>query len=273
MAIITVSRQIASLGDEASRKIAEKLNYKFFGKKELEKRIVELGFPASKLSKFDEKKLGFLAGLTRSRDEYLNYLMTAILEAAAENNCVIVGRGSFIILKELENHISCRFIADENLRIERLQSELNCNRKVALKKLSESENQQKNFHKSFFNFDIHDPAMFDILINTCKIDVDSIAESIASLVKKHVTEQKDAAGQAKIDELLIGQRIVDILIFLYNLDITYLRTSIDGKKLTLHGIAGNQTVVDSAVTIVEAELPNFEVKSAISVTQDFKAYR
>ena len=103
--------------------------------------------------------------------------------------------------------------------------------------------------------------------------MDSIAESIASLVKKHVTEQKDVAGQAKIDELLIGQRIVDILIFLYNLDITYLRTSIDGKKLTLHGIAGNQAVVDSAVTIVEAELPNFEVKSAISVTQDFKAYR
>ena len=273
MAIITVSRQLASLGDETSQKIAEKLGYKFFGKKELEKRIVELGFPAAKLSKFDEKKLGFFSGLTRIRDEYLNYLLTAILEAAAENNCVIVGRGSFIILKELENHVSCRFIADEDIRAERLQKASSCSDKEALKKITESESNQKNFHKGFFNFDINNPAMFDILVNTSKLDVDSIAESIAALVKKHVTSQKNEAGQAKIDELLIGQRIVDILIFLYNLDISFLRTSIEGKKLTLHGIAESQTVVDSAVTIVEAELPNFQVESAINVTQNFKGYR
>lgn len=272
MAIITVSRQIASLGDEISRKIAERLGYKFFGKAELEKRIVELGFPEAKLAKFDEKRLGFFAGLTRVRDEYLNYLMTAILEAAAENNCVIVGRGSFIILKDLENHISCRFIADEPVRTERLQSEFKCNARDALKKISESEAQQKKFHKDFFNFDLHDPAMFDFIGNTSKLDADSISSSVITLAKEYVTPQKDAAGQKKIEELLIGQRIVDILIFLYNIEISYLRTSIEGKKLTLHGIAGSQKDVDCAVTVVEAELPGYEVKSAISVNHDFKAY-
>ncbi|MBP3772179.1 MAG: cytidylate kinase-like family protein [Treponema sp.] len=273
MAIITVSRQLASGGDEVSRKIAERLGYKFFGKKELERRIVDLGFPETKLARFDEKKVGFLAGLTRSRDEYLNYLMTAILEAAAENNCVIVGRGSFIILKDLENHISCRFIADDAVRIERLQNEMSCNKKSAVKKINETESIQKNFYKSFFNFDIHEPTMFDVLLNTTKLDADALSSSIATLCQEHVTEQKNAAGQQKIDELLIGQRIVDILIFLYNLDITYLRTSINGNKLTLHGIADNQSVVDSALTIVEAELPSYQIESAINVTQDFKAYR
>jgi hypothetical protein len=87
-----------------------------------------------------------------------------------------------------------------------------------------------------------------------------------------VTEQKDSDGQRRIEELLIGQRIVDILIFLYNLDITFLRTSIDGKKLTLHGIAPSQSVIDSAVTIVEAELPSYQVVSAVSVAEDFKAF-
>lgn len=272
MAIITISRQLGSGGDEIAGKIAENLGYKFFGKKELEKRIVELGFPASKLSRFDEKKLGFFAGLTRSRDEYLNYLMTAILEAASENNCLIVGRGSFIILKELENQISFRFIADEEKRLESLKKNLGLDKKSALKKITESENQQRSFHKDFFNFDIHDPAMFDFLVNTSKIDADSIAASISTLVKNYVTEQKDSDGQRRIEELLIGQRIVDILIFLYNLDITFLRTSIDGKKLTLHGIAPSQSVIDSAVTIVEAELPSYQVVSAVSVAEDFKAF-
>ena len=272
MAIITVSRQLASDGDEISRKIAEKLGYKFWGKTEIEKRIVSLGFPESKLSKFDEKKIGFLAGLTRSRDEYLNYLMTAILEAAAENNCVIVGRGSFIILKDLENHVSCRFIADEKIRVERLQKKLDCTGKIALKKIADSEAQQKSFHKGFFNFDVNDPEMFDMLVNTSKIDSDSIANSIVSLTKQYVNPERDSEGQKKLNELLIGQRIVDILIFIYNLNIEFLRASLKDKKITLHGVADSQKTLDAALTIVEAEMPGYELESAISIGKDFKSY-
>jgi len=272
MAIITVSRQLSSLGDEISQQLAKNLGYKFFGKKEIEARIVELGFPESKLSKFDERRVGFLTALTRTRDEYLNYLVTAILEAASENNCVIVGRGSFIILKDLANHISCRFIADENLRKSRLKNELDCQEKLASKKIIESENQQKSFYKGLFNFNIHDPAMFDLIINTSSMDVKSISASIEALSKNYITEEKNIQGQKKIDELLIGQRIVNMLIFDYNLAISFLRISMEDKKITLHGVAESPVVIDSALAIVSGELPDFEIESAISVTQDFRTY-
>lgn len=269
MAIITISRQLASLGDEIAIKIAEKLGYKFFGKKELEKRILSLGFPQAKLSKFDERKLGFFAGLTHIRDEYLNYLMTAILEAASENNCVIVGRGSFIILKELENHVSCRFIADKSLRMERLQKNFDCTEKEALKKISDSEIQQKAFHKDFFNFDVNDPEMFDLLVNTSRIDSDSIVDSVAALANTYVTPARNEEGQKKINEILIGQRIVDILIFIYNLNIEFLRATMKDKKITLHGIADSQKTLEAALTIVEAELPGYEIASSLTVGRDF----
>lgn len=268
MAIITISRQLASYGDEIGSKIAETLGYKFFDKKEIEKRIVALGFPESKLAKFDDRKIGFLAGMTRSRDEYLNYLMTAILEAAAEGNCVILGRGSFIILKDLANHISCRFIADENSRSVRVQKKYGCNSKTALKKITNSEVRQKGFHKEFFNFNINDPTMFDYLASTSRIDPDSIAQSVVALTQKYVSADREREGQKKIEEMLIGQRVVDILTFIYNLDITFLRASVDGNILTLHGIAGTQKDVDAAITIVEAELPNYQIASAISIARD-----
>ena len=82
MAIITVARQVAALGDEISAAVAQKLGYKFVGRKEIEKKIVELGFPESKLIKYDERKPGFFASLAKDRDEYMDYLLTAILEAA-----------------------------------------------------------------------------------------------------------------------------------------------------------------------------------------------
>lgn len=276
MAIITVSRQLSSLGDEISRKIAEKVGYRFFGRAEIEKRILELGFPENKLRKFDEKRLGFLANLTRSRDEYLNYLVTAVLEAAFEDNCVIVGRGSFIILKDLENHLSCRFIADAALRSERLQNEQKLSKKDADKKILESENQQKNFYKGFFNFDIHDPAMFDLIVNTANIDTDSITSSILTLTQNYITEQKTSGGLKKLEEMLIAQRIANMLVFDYNLPIHFLRISSEedcgAKKITVHGMAESASVIASAISIIEGELPSYKIENALSVSQDFKDF-
>lgn len=272
MAVVTISRQLASFGDEIGARIAEKLGYKFVGKEELEKRIVSLGFPKDKLSKFDDKKLGFFAGLTHIRGEYVNYLVTAILEAAAENNCVIVGRGSFIILKDLENHVSCRIIADEKIRAERVMKDMGCDRKSALKKITGDDARQKSFHKEFFNFDVQNPAMFDLLVSTSSLGVGAIVESVAALANNHVTPQKDALGQQKIEELLLGQRIVSLLVFIAGLNISFLRASIDGRRITLHGISDSKSTVDMAINLVSAELPGYQIESAISVEQNFKVY-
>ena len=45
MAVITVSRQVAAHGDEVAAELAKLLNYKFVTRKDIENRIVELGFP------------------------------------------------------------------------------------------------------------------------------------------------------------------------------------------------------------------------------------
>ena len=59
MAIIALARQVAAFGDEVGVALAEKLNYKFVKRTDLEKRIVELGFPESKMPKYDERSMQF----------------------------------------------------------------------------------------------------------------------------------------------------------------------------------------------------------------------
>ena len=127
MGVIAISRQVAALGDEIAAEVAEKLGYKFINRQELEKRIVTLGFPAGKLKKYDEKKPGFFASLVKDRDEYLHYLQTAVLEAAEEGNCILIGRGAFIILESLPNLVSLRFVAKDEIRMQRLQKEFDWN--------------------------------------------------------------------------------------------------------------------------------------------------
>ena len=151
MAIIAISRQVASLGDEIAESVAKKTGYKFITRHDLEKRIVDLGFPAEKLKKYDEKKPGFFASLVKDRDEYLNYLQTAVLEAASEGNCILIGRGSFLILENLPNLLSLRFIASDTVRMERLMKEFNWTEKQAIQRITESDTNRKCFHKIFFN--------------------------------------------------------------------------------------------------------------------------
>lgn len=45
MAILTVSRQVASLGDELCKSIAARLGYRFVSRKDIERKILSLGFP------------------------------------------------------------------------------------------------------------------------------------------------------------------------------------------------------------------------------------
>lgn len=277
MAILTVSRQIAALGDEICAAVAEKLNYRFFTRKDIEKRIIELGFNKEKLKKFDERKPGFFASLSRNRDEYLDYLQTAILELASTNNCILIGRGSFFILKDLPNHISCRFVSDDSVRLERIKKEFGIDEKSAMKRITESDTNRSGFHKSFFNVDVTDASFFNFIMNSSLSDIDTISEMLSVALKKQMTADHEKEGMNKINESLIGQRIVNLLVFDYSMDIHYLRASIsenvNGKNcVVLRGIAESSAVVEHALKIASSEFSEYEIKSEISVVQDFKAY-
>ena len=272
MAVLTISRQVAAFGDEIAAATAERIGYRFVTRTDIERRIVELGFPAEKLRKYDERKPGFFASLTKDRDEYLDYVQTAILETAADGNVILIGRGSFIILEDLPNHLAFRFIAPDDIRLERLKREFSWSDKQALKRIQESDANRLGFHKSFFNYGCTNPALFHLVINTGMLDVGSAATMIAETVKATMTPEKEAAGQKRVEELLIGQRIVNMLVFDYHLGISFLRAGIKDKKVTLQGVADSTAVVDRAMAIAASELPGYTVESAVSVVQDFKAY-
>ena len=272
MAIVAISRQIAALGDEIAAIAAEKLGYVFIRRDELEKRIVQHGFPAEKLGKYDEKKPGFFAALVKDRDEYLHYLQTAVLEAASENNCVLIGRGSYIILEDVPNVVSFRLVAKDSVRLQRLENEFACTKKQAQQKIDESDKNRSGFHKSFFDIDIADSTHFHFVLNTGLIGADEGGALIADFVKSHISSERDALGAEKIKTLLAAQRLVNTLVFTHKVNIEFLHAVIDGKTIVLQGVADSSAVVEQAVVLSKKEMPGYDVKSRISIVQDFKAH-
>ena len=213
MAIITISRQVAALGDEIADAEAKKLGYTFINRRQIEQRIVELGFPAEKLNKYDERKPGFFASLAKDRDEYLNYLQYAVLEAAVSGNCILIGRGSFIILDGVENLVSLRFVSDDNVRLERLKTEFNWNDRQAQARIAESDANRRGFHKSFFNLQNEDPQHFMLTLNTSRLSLEESVRIIETVVKGYITPEKEVAGTARVQDLFKGQSLVNHLLF------------------------------------------------------------
>ncbi|MCR5723700.1 MAG: cytidylate kinase-like family protein [Treponema sp.] len=272
MAIVTLSRQSGSLGDEIGMLIARRLGYTFFDRKEIEQRIIAKGFPKERLKLYDERKPSFLANFARFRDEYLHYLSQTVLEMARENNCVIMGRGAFLMLSDVPSHIALRFVSTYEERLSHIMDLLHISdEKLAAKTLQASDKRQDGFYKSYFKYDLHDPSRIHAIINTAKMSPDMLAEMIVSGIERHVTPAIEKAGENRIEELILSQKIASKLIFEQKLPIDSLWVRIDGKKMTLWGIASSSATVERAITIINTDFPGFEIDTKINCVQDFRS--
>ena len=225
------------------------------------------------MPKFDERKPGFFASLTKDRDEYLNYAQYAILEAASQKNVVIIGRGAFAVLQNVPNNISVRLIADEETRKDRLRKEFNWDEKQALQRINESDANRSGFHSSFYNVDINDPVNYHAILNTGILSLELAVDLIAELVEKKVTVKQEEEGSKMIDDLLKAQRVVNKLSMERKLNIEFMHASIQGNTVVLHGVSDSPAVVEQALQFIREEMPGYDAKSAVSIIHDFKTFQ
>ena len=269
MAILTLTRQSGSFGDEIGMMIARRLGYTFYDKKEIEKRIIAKGLSKEDLEKYDERKPSFIARFAKARDKYLNYLSSVILEIAQENNCVIMGRGAFILLRDLPNHIALRFVANMETRVKNIKELLGITSdKVALKLLTDSDKRQKAFYKSCFHYDLNDLRCIYASLNMSIVPSDMLADMLVAGVKNNIPPENEVAASKRVGELILAQKMADLLIFQHNLPIADLWVQIHDKEITLRGMTSFHATVERAETILESEYAGYKVKSEIKCVQD-----
>ena len=269
MAILTLTRQAGSFGDEIGMLIARRLGYTFYDKHEIEKRIIAKGLPKEEFLKYDERKPNFLARFAKNRDKYLNYLSAVVLEIAHEGNCVIMGRGAFLFLRDLPNHLTLRFVAPMDDRIKHLMELKKIeNEKIARQMLEKSDKRKRAFYKSCFKYDIEDHQMIHATLNTSMMGADMLAEMICAGIMNNVTPKHEELGKKRVEELIIAQEMANKLIFEHGLHIDELWIIVHGKDVTLYGVTSFHATVERAQTILESEYQGYKVESKVKCVQD-----
>ena len=119
----------------------------------------------------------------------------------------------------------------------------------------------------YFKESVHDEKIYEFMLEyTLPINFDP------KTYVKYITPEKEEAGKKKLEQLLQCQHLVNKLIFEYKLNIEFLRAVMEDGVITLQGIADSSVLVERALKISSVEFPNYTIKSAISVVQDFKPY-
>mgnify|MGYP001766494980 FL=1 len=192
MAVITLSRQLESGGDEVARLLCEKLGYQYFDKRAMAQVGQEMGLaagaiqnavdfkPAAKtllerwfgstqrITGGDPSSWTFTARNDALQDLTIANLVDIIDAGYKKGNVVIVGRGGMAALQSKPDVFHVRILAPFEVRVKRLMQHEKLTLEEAEKKMRERDLSDVEWIHRYFGLDSHEPSLFDLVINTAK---------------------------------------------------------------------------------------------------------
>jgi cytidylate kinase len=203
--VITISRQVGSWGKEVALKVSEMLGYTFFDKSLLVSEAKSLGISEEDIADFSEdsykvkslvdrillrkKPVATSLGLkdhaqirkTLNEEECLSEIQTVISSLASRGKTVIVGRGGQAILKNKVGVFHVRIVAPLEVRVERIMKSGGFSREDALRFIEDNDKAMAEYLQRFYNLDCEDPTIYDMVLNTGKMELGIAARIIVSV--------------------------------------------------------------------------------------------
>ena len=212
--VITISRQIGSGGKEIALEVSKILGYSYFDKSLMVSEAKSIGVSEEDIADFseDEYKVKSLVDRillrkkpvvisldmkenaqirkTLNEEECLLAIQTVINSLASRGKTVIVGRGGQAILKHKVGVLHVRIVAPKAVRVKRIMTSGKLSQEEALKLIEETDKAMAEYMQSFYNLDWDDPSIYDMILNTGKMDLNTAAKVIASVASDTVNCQK-----------------------------------------------------------------------------------
>jgi cytidylate kinase len=205
MAVITISRQYGSEGDEIAANVCQILGYQSFNKQLMMKVATEVGLTEGEVVDFTEDQhqvRGFLDRLLGSppivmtqshtwsevkvidEAESISLVQTIIRAAFKHDNIVIVGRGGQAVLRSEPGVLHVRIEAPLETRISRVQLREALTQDQARDLVIERDRAASDYLKRFHNVDWSDSLLYHLVINTGRWSIEGASYLIINAVNQ-----------------------------------------------------------------------------------------
>ncbi len=167
MAIITIARQMGSLGNEIATDVAQRLKYTLVDQAKLQEAAEAYGLLKSELEEVHEKRPTLVTRyLTMRHRAYLDMLQTIIYSYARQDDVVLLGRGATVLLSDVPSALHVNIFAPFERRVEVVMAEERLTRPLAEQLVRESDQDRAGYMKYLFDRDWMDPLLYDLMLNT-----------------------------------------------------------------------------------------------------------
>ncbi len=178
MAVITISRQMSSYGDEIAQSLSSKLGWPLINREEILADYFNDITNAYERRMLSESAKYFLKD-SAQEGTYLEYIRSRLFEVAGRQNIIIIGFGAQMMFADDPDALHFRIVSSDEARIKRVKKLFNVTDEEATLILKKTDKKRKKFVHTLYGADIADPNLYHVMFNTT---VFSAEECIAGIV-------------------------------------------------------------------------------------------
>ncbi len=239
MAILTISREYGAGGRDLGRLVAERLNYQYVDKERLFRDLDQQGRRWGQVARELDEVCPTL--WERHDWQYRGYvasLEALILDYAAQDKVVLIGRGGAYLLREVPFCLKVRLIAPWKLRVERIMLRESLDRQAAERLIRQVDHDRACYLQTNYGRSGQDAADYDLVLNTGDLSYEEAARIIIQLLAEKELLATPAAKEA-LANLALAHRLKARIATDPRLLVPTLTVTPAGEALVISGIIHN----------------------------------
>ncbi len=182
MAVITISRQLGSLGTTLGKRIASRLGYRLVHRDVINQAARLAGAPDVALATIDELGLLGIEPEESAQQAYLEAVRQVIENLAQEGDVVIVGRAGQSILQKHAGVLHVRVVAPFETRVQRVVTAHGISEQAARAQVRDSDRYRADYLRRFYDTEWDDPTLYHLVINTGHMNLDTAAAVVCAAI-------------------------------------------------------------------------------------------
>ncbi|MBQ9547083.1 MAG: cytidylate kinase-like family protein [Bacteroidales bacterium] len=199
--VVTINREMGSGGRSVGRKLAERLNVKYYDKAVIEGLTKKFGVGVENIENMKAQKASWWNNIDQFfKDNQFSDLVEQenlmtnenvvkaekeiLFDLAKEGSCVVAGRSGFLVFKDTPNHLSIFIQASMESRIERVMRRQNLSRKDAIAAIERVDEGRENFIKKNAKTTRYDSRNYDIVLRMDGLTEDDAVEIIMNYIDR-----------------------------------------------------------------------------------------
>jgi cytidylate kinase len=207
MPVIAMTQEMGSLAKDVSLQLAQTAQLAIMRHEVLENVAGRMHVPGSLISRLREGKAGLVERLTTDQERVAVYTAQEVFALADKGNIVLRGWGATCLLRPVRHVLRVRVTRPFRQRVAWLMDHLGTDdESFAEAEVRRSDSAHASRMHDQFGVTWGDPLLYDLVLNTDRVSVESCVEQIRHLASQPEF-QETAESRAMLADLALNARI------------------------------------------------------------------